>query len=180
MQTASFEPRVAGPNRPDTSSGRAPAVLDLRKITMPILKHLLRSEMRFPTFFLLRCKLTVGRLQRRVDARFPPELIDLAVLPLWVYINLKKRIGQAKAFEIMRVVILTGGIAQWNFAYRATEKERTFENLCDAEIDVSKTGPTRWNTLQVVDCSERRFEIKITRCLYRRARPVLAERVDCQ
>ena len=77
---------------------RAPAGMDLRKITTPILTHLLSSEMRFPALFLLRCKLTVGRVKRRVEGRFPPELIDLAVLPLWVYINLKKRIGQQKAF----------------------------------------------------------------------------------
>jgi hypothetical protein len=48
----------------------------------------------------------------------------------------------------------------------AAEKERTLRNLCDAEIEVNKTGFTKWNTLEVVDRSEKRFEIKITRCLY--------------
>lgn len=33
-------------------------------------------------------------------------------------------------------------------------------------MEVNKTGPTRWNTLEVVERSERRFEIKIIRCLY--------------
>jgi L-2-amino-thiazoline-4-carboxylic acid hydrolase-like protein len=145
---------------------RASAGMDLRKVTAPLLTYLLRREMRFPSFFLIRCKLTVGRLKRSIDPKFPQELIDLAALPLWVYINLKKKIGQRQAFEIMRVAILTGGIAHWNFAYRAAEKERTFENLCDAEIEVNKTGPTRWNALEVVERSKRRFEIKITRCLY--------------
>ncbi len=59
--------------------------------------------------------MTVGRLKRNVDRRFPEELIDLAALPLWVYINLKKKIGQQQAFEIMRIAILTGGVAQWEF-----------------------------------------------------------------
>ena len=140
--------------------------MDLSKVTTPILIHLLRRDMRFPTLFLLRCKLTVGRLKKRIDPRFPKEMIDLAALPLWVYINLKKRLGQRRAFEIMRVAILTGGVAQWNFAYRAAEKERTFDNLCDAEIEVNKIGPTRWNTLEVVERTADRFEIKITRCLY--------------
>lgn len=147
-------------------SDAASIAMDLRKITTPILAHLLRREMRFATFFLIRCKLTVGRLKRNIDPRFPQELIDLAALPLWVYINLKKKIGQQRAFEIMRIAILTGGVAQRNFAYRAAEKERTFENLCNAEIEVNKVGPTRWNTLEVVERSVRRFEIKITRCLY--------------
>ena len=140
--------------------------MDLKKITTPILLHLLAREMRFPLLFMLRCKLTFSRFKKTIDPRFPAELVDICALPLWVYINLKRKFGQKRAFEIMRVAILTGGIAQWNFAYRAGEEERTFENLCDEEIKVNRTGPTRWNTLEVVERTERRFEIKITRCLY--------------
>ena len=143
-----------------------PRVMDMSKVTTPILLHLLRTEIRFPKFFLLKCRLTVGRFRKTIDPKFPCELIDLAALPLWVYLNLKRRIGERKAFEIMRVAILTGGIAHWNLAYQVTEKKRTFENLCDAELEVNRTGPTRWNTLEVVERTPRRFEIKITRCLY--------------
>ena len=145
---------------------RLPVHLDLRKLTTPVLLHLLSGKIRFPRLFLVRCKLTAGRFRTSIDPRFPPELVDTCALPLWVYINLKKRLGQKTAFEIMRVAILTGGIAQWNLAYRAAEQERTFETLCDEEIRVNQTGPTRWNTLEVVERTERRFEIKITRCLY--------------
>ena len=148
------------------ASDRVPPGMDLRKITTPILTHLLHRDMHFPTLFLIRCKLTVGRLKKRIDPRFPQELIDIAALPLWVYINMKEKIGQQRAFEVMRIAILTGGLAQWNFLYGAAEKERTFKNLCDAEIEVNKTGFTQWNTLEVVERSERRFEIRITRCLY--------------
>ena len=148
------------------ASDRAAAGMDLRKITTPILTHLLRRDMLFPKLFLLRCKLTVGRLKKRIDPKFPQELIDIAALPLWVYINLKEKIDQQRAFEVMRVAILTGGLAQWNLQYGAAEKERTFKNLCDAEIEVNKSGFTQWNTLEVVERSERRFEIRITRCLY--------------
>jgi L-2-amino-thiazoline-4-carboxylic acid hydrolase len=153
---------------PATHAGRSqdPAQFDLRKITTPILLHLLKSELRFPWLFLARCKLTVNRFKRTIDPRFPAELVEICALPLWVYINLKDELGQKKAFEIMRVAILTGGIAQWNFAYRAAEGDRTFEKLCDEELKVNQNGPTRWNTLEVVERTERRFEIKITRCLY--------------
>ena len=153
----------------DTSHAQtsySPRVMDMSKVTTPILLHLLRTEIRFPLLFLLKCRMTVGRFKKTIDPRFPRELIDLAALPLWVYVNLKRNIGERKAFEIMRVAILTGGIAQWNLAYRTTEKKRTFENLCDAEIEVNQTGPTRWNTLEVVERTARRFEIKITRCMY--------------
>jgi len=144
----------------------APAQLDLRKIITPILLHLLNGKVRLPRLFLLKCKLTVGRFKKTIDPRFPAELVDMCALPLWVYINLKKKLGQKAAFEIMRVAILTGGVAQWNIAYRAAEEDRTFKNLCDEEIIVNQSGPTRWNTLEVVERTERRFEIRITRCLY--------------
>lgn len=151
--------------RSEPAHPRAAAQLDLRKITTPILLHLLRGKVRLPWLFLLKCKLTVNRFKKTIDPRFPAEMVDLCALPLWVYINLKKELGQKQAFEIMRVAIL-GGIAQWNFAYHAADEDRTFGNLCDAEIIVNQSGPTRWNTLEVVERTERRFEIRITRCLY--------------
>jgi hypothetical protein len=141
-------------------------MMDLRRVTTPILLHLLKGEVRFPRLFLLRCRLTVGRFKKQIDPRFPAELIDLAALPLWVYVNLKQQLGPDRAFEIMRIAILTGGVAQWNLAYETVEAERTFAHLCDKELEVNRSGPTRWNTLEVVDRTDRRFEIKITRCLY--------------
>src|ERR1700687_523423 len=140
------------PARPQAA--RAPAQLDLRKITTPILLHLLRGKVRFPWLFLVKCKLTASRFRKTIDPRFPAEMIDMCALPLWVYINLKKELGQKTAFEIMRVAILTGGIAQWNFAYRAAEEKRTFENLCDEALKVNQNGPTRWNTPEVVERTE--------------------------
>jgi hypothetical protein len=139
---------------------------NLRRVTGPILLHLLAGEVAFPRLFMWRCALTLDRFKRRIDPRFPKELVDMAALPIWVYLNLKARVGQAKAFEILRVAILTGGVAQWNLAYETVDKERTFANLCEQELLVNQTGPTRWNTLEVVDRSEHRFEIRITRCLY--------------
>jgi hypothetical protein len=130
------------------------------------LLHLLRRGIAHPRLFLARCLLSLPRFKRQIDLRFPPDLVELAALPLWVYINLRKRIGKEEAFEIMRVAILTGGIAQWNMMYKAIEKSRTFDNLCDQEIEVNKVGFTRWNTLEVVERTKNRFEIKITRCLY--------------
>lgn len=116
--------------------------------------------------FLWRCLATVGRFKKRIDPRFPKELVDLTAMPMWVYINLKQRLGQAKAFEIMRVAILTGGIAKWNLQFGTVEHPRTFENLFADELRVNQTGFTRWNTLEVVEHGPRRFELKVTRCLY--------------
>lgn len=139
---------------------------DLKKVTSPVLLHLLEKELPFPRVFLWRSALTVRGFKKRIDARFPSALVELAALPLWIYIRLKRELGQAKAFEIMRVAVLTGGVARWNLEFQTVEKPRTFANFCDQELLVHKTGLTRWNTLEVVARTERRFELKVTRCLY--------------
>ena len=136
-RTASSRAAPFGAQTPHGPLSDAPRMMDMSKVTTPILLHLLQAEFTFPRLFLLRCRLTVGRFKKTIDPKFPDELIDLAALPLWVYLNLKRKIGEGKAFEIMRAAILTGGVAHWNLAYRATEKKRTFENLCNAEIDVN-------------------------------------------
>ena len=47
-------------------------------------------------------------------------------------------LGQPLAFEIMRVAILTGGIAQWNVQYATLDMPRTFDNFVDQEIKANQ------------------------------------------
>ncbi len=139
---------------------------NLRMITTPLLIGLLRGEMQFPRLFMLKCSLTVDRFRKRIDPRFPKDFVDLAALPLWVYINLKQKLGQQKAFEIMRIALLTAGVAQQNLLFDPVNTERTFDNLIQKELEINRTGTTRWNTLKVVERTSQRFEIRIVRCLY--------------
>jgi hypothetical protein len=139
---------------------------DMRTITTPLLIALLKKEVRFPRLFMLKCLFTVGKFRKSIDPRFPKELVDLAALPIWVYINLKAKIGQRNALEIMRIALLTGGLAQQNLLFDPVHTERTFDNFIEKELEINRTGTTRWNTLQIVERTSQRFEIKITRCLY--------------
>lgn len=139
---------------------------DMKKVTTPLLLHMLAKELRFPAFFLLLRKLTLKRFKKTIDPRFPRELIDLAALPAWVYLGLKEKIGQRKAFEIMRVALLTGGTAAQNLQFDTLHKERNFQNFSELEIENNRTGLVRWNKMEVVERSARRFEIKITRCMF--------------
>jgi hypothetical protein len=135
-------------------------------VTSPLLLHLIGRELRFARLFMLRCLVTLPGFKKTIDPRFPAELVELAALPVWVYLNLKKRIGQHKAFEIMRVAILTAGLAKWNLQFETVAAPRTFKQLFEQELRVNRTGVTKWNTLEVVENDERRFELKVTRCLY--------------
>jgi hypothetical protein len=143
---------------------------NMKKVTTPLLLHLLSKEMRFPKLFLLMRKLTLNRfkksIEKRFPQRFPRELVDLVALPGSVYLNLKKKIGQKKAFEIMRVAILTGGTATQNLQFDTVHKERTFDNFIDLELENNRTGIIRWNSLEVVARTPQRFEMKITRCMF--------------
>lgn len=139
---------------------------DMKKVTTPLLLHMLAKELRFPRLFLLRCKFTLGRFKKMIDKRFPRELVDLVALPTWVYLNLKQKIGQHKAFEIMRVALLTGGTATQNLQFDTVHKKRNFQNFSELEIENNRTGLVRWNKMEVVERSAQRFEIKITRCMF--------------
>lgn len=142
------------------------ATFDMKRVTTPLLVHMLGAEMRFPRVFLLSRKLTLNRFKRTIDPKFPRELVDLAALPVWVYLSLKKKIGQRKAFEIMRVALLTGGTAAQNLQFDTVHKERTFQTFIELEIENNRSGLVRWNTMEVIERTEQRFELKITRCMF--------------
>ena len=139
---------------------------DIKTVTTPLLLHMLGEELRFPRLFLLARKLTLGRFKKTIDPRFPRALIELAALPIWVYLNLKKKIGQHKAFEIMRVALLTGGTAAQNLQFDTVHTLRSFDNFADLEIENNRSGLVRWNTMEVVSRTRSRFEIKVTRCMF--------------
>jgi hypothetical protein len=102
------------------------AGFDMKKITTPLLLHLLGTELRFPKLFLLARKLTLSRFKKTIDPRFPRELVALAALPAWVY----------------------------------------FQNFADMEIENNRSGLVQWNDMKVVERTDQRFEIKITRCMF--------------
>ena len=141
-------------------------MFDMKQITTPLLLHMLGKELRFPRWFLLMRKLTFNPFKKTIDPKFPREMVDLAALPAWVYLNLKQKIGRHKAFEIMRVALLTGGTAAQNLQFDTVNKERTFKNFADMEVENNRTGLVRWNTMEVVVRTDRRLEIKVTRCMF--------------
>ncbi len=139
---------------------------DFKKITTPTLLYLLKNEIPFPKIFLLQCKLSLGKFQSAIDPKFPADLVTFITLPLWVYINLKKQLGEQKAFEIMRIALLTGGVAKQNILFDPINKPRNFENFIEQELQINKTGSTKWNTLEIIARSQDKFEIIITKCMY--------------
>ena len=139
---------------------------NMRTVTTPLLMNLMRREMRFPVLFMLKCKLTVGQLKKRIDPQFPEDFVEWVSLPVWVYLNLKEKIGQRKALEIMRIALLTGGTAALNMFFDPVHTERTFDNLIEKELEGFQTGMIRWNKFKIVERTSRRFELNVVKCRY--------------
>ncbi len=131
-------------------------MFDMKKITTPLLLHMLGKELRFPRLFLLMRKLTLNRFKKTIDPRFPCELVDLAALPAWVYLNLKQKIGQRKAFEIMRVALLTGGTAARrhrtcsSIPFTRSGASRTLRILRSRTTAPAWSAGTRWKSLSAL------------------------------
>jgi len=140
--------------------------LNMRKIMMPLLIYLLKGQIRYPRLFLLKCVLTLGTFKKRIHKRFPPELVSLTALPLWIYINLKDALGQEKAYEIIRIPALTAGIAKQNLLFDPINKGRGFRQFIEQEFEINKTGTTKWNTIEIKEQTENRLEFVVTRCMY--------------
>lgn len=86
--------------------------------------------------------------------------------PLWIYLNLKNKIGQRKAFEIIRVALLTAGVAKQNLLFNTVAMERTFETFAQQELENNRIGTTKWNKLEVVKRTNHLFLVRVTHCLY--------------
>ncbi len=83
-----------------------------------------------------------------------------------MYIRLKEKIGQEKAFEIIRASVLTSGLAIQQANFRNVEAERRFDNLKKYQQRANKEGSTKLNTMEIVEESEQRYEFRVTRCLF--------------
>ncbi len=132
----------------------------------PILLHLLDGEIDDPKAFYDNCKATVGELYIKAKDKFPEDFLRFIGLPIWTYINLKKELGQQKAFEIMRIAFITGGYAIQSILFDPVQYPRSFNMFCDRELFINQNGSTKWNKLEPKERTDNKFEFTITRCMY--------------
>jgi hypothetical protein len=83
-----------------------------------------------------------------------------------MYIRLSKKTGKNRAFEIIRATVLTSGLAIQQANFRNVEKPRTFANLIKFQQQNNLKGTTKLNTMEVVVQSEKKYQFRITRCLF--------------
>lgn len=127
---------------------------------------ILQGYLKHPLWFLLTTVLTLPSFKKQLPPDLPHDFVQVTALQTWLYLRLKDRIGQAQAYEIVRACVLPIGLALQQGNLRAVEAPRTFDNLVAYQQRTNREGPTRWNQMEILEQSERRYEFRVTKCLF--------------
>lgn len=107
-----------------------------------ILISVLKGYIKNPVGFLIKSKISFRNFRKNIDLDLPRDFVDTTSFVAWIYIRLKEKIGQEKAFEIIRASILTSGLAVQQANFRNVEENRNFENLIKYQQRANNEGST--------------------------------------
>lgn len=127
---------------------------------------ILQGYLKNPIRFFVATLLTLPAFKKQISPGFPPEFVRANALQAWMYIRLKKELGREKAYEIVRAFVLPIGLAMQQGNFRNVEAGRSFENLIVYQQRIHQEGLTRWNAMEVLEQSARKYEIRVTACMY--------------
>jgi hypothetical protein len=131
-----------------------------------IIKGILKGYITHPGAFIAGTLLAFPGLIKKNSQKYPKDFLKSSGLILLIYKRLIPRIGQEKAFEVVRAVMLPVGLATQQANFRNVEEERTFENLIRYQQRTNKEGPTRLNKVVIEKQSGELYRFKVTRCLF--------------
>jgi predicted ArsR family transcriptional regulator len=131
-----------------------------------IVLGILGGYVRNPIWFLITTLLTMPGFKKRLPPDLPKDFVETAALQAWMYMRLKERVGQEKAYEIMRAIVIPMGLALQQGNFRAVEAPRSFENLIAYQQRTHQEGPTRWNKMEILQQNENRYELRVHYCLF--------------
>lgn len=110
--------------------------------------------------------LTLPKFKKQIPQEFPQEFVRANALQTWMYMRLKAQIGQERAYEVVRAFVLPIGLAIQQGNFRSVEAPRSFENLIAYQQRTNREGITRWNTMQILEQNESKYEIRVSQCMY--------------
>lgn len=144
--------------------------LNIRKTTKPvsslIIFGILKGYIKNPLGFLIKSKITFKKFKKTIELDLPNDFIDSSGLIAWLYIRLLKQMDKQKAFEIVRACVLTTGFAVQQASFCKIDKERNLQNLIKYQQITNNEGTTKLNTMEIIEQSEKRYEFRVTRCLF--------------
>ena len=131
-------------------------------ILMGVLKGYIKNSVRF----IIKSKIFFRKYRKNIEIDLPKDFVDSTSFIAWLYIRLRKKIGQEKAFEIIRTAILTSGLAVQQANFRNVESNRSFKNLIKYQQRANTEGSTKLNTMEIIEQSEKKYEFRVTRCVF--------------
>jgi hypothetical protein len=131
-----------------------------------ILIGILKGYIRKPVIFIIHSSIKFKKFKKTINIDLPNDLIDTTGFIAWLYIQLKKEIGQKKAFEIIRVALLTSGFALQQANFRNVEEERTFSNLIKNQKKANSAGSTKYNTMEIIEETSSKYNFHVKRCVF--------------
>lgn len=138
---------------------------DTSKVTIPLLEYLLEGVLDDPQRFIEDCNRKLAEFKAGIEPKFPKDMVEERAFYLLCYIELKRLLGQNKAYEIVRIVFLADGIVRMNLAFD-TAHGRSFEKLVDKTIALNTPPNAPEGALKIVEHSRDRFEINLVHCVY--------------
>jgi len=126
----------------------------------------LRAYIKAPLSFLVGTAVRVGGFKKTLPDDVEPEIADALSLQALMYIRLKERVGEEKAFEVMRALLIPASLAVFGAGFRVVESPRTFDNLVDYHQKGAKEGIARFNDIETVERTDSRYEYKTNFCAF--------------
>ena len=127
---------------------------------------ILQGYIKRPLWFLLTTLISLPGFRKKIPKDLPKEFRKITALQTWMYIRLKSKVGQEKAYEIVRAFVLPVGLAVQQGNFRNVESPRTFENLIAYQQRTNREGPTRWNEMEIVEQSDQKYEFRVKNCMF--------------
>jgi hypothetical protein len=137
-----------------------------KPFVIPMAYGILKGYLKHPLFFLLGTFLTLPSFKKTLPRDLPEDFVKTVALQAWLYFRLKDRLGQEKAYEVMRTVILPIALAVQQGNFRSVEAGRTWKNLIRYQQRTKREGPTRWNRIEIEKQNGKIYAFRIKNCMF--------------
>lgn len=131
-----------------------------------IVLGVLKGYMKGASLFMLGTILTLPSFIKSCPQKYSKDFLGTAGFILHLYNRLQKKMSKEKAFELTRASLLTVSTSVMQANFRFVEEERNLNNLIKYQQETNRTGPTKANTMEVLEASETCYRFRVTRCMF--------------
>ncbi len=131
-----------------------------------IVTGVLKGYMNGAVPFMIGTIVTLPAFLRSCPKTYSKDFLRSAGFVLHIYRRLQKRMTKERAFELTRATLLTTSMSVMQANFRFVEEERNLKNLITYQQETNRTGPTKANTMEVLEASDTCYRFRVTRCMF--------------